>query len=889
MQDWVRPLEVIAPSDADLFGRKAATLGNLLRAGFPVPAGFGVSNEAFAAHAERAVGARWWESPPGEDSATKLRDLELDSLLVEQVLSSYEKLANSPIVAVRSSASVEDALGFSGAGVQESVIGVSGARELLGAIRRVWASAWSAKALAYLSSIRSVDDTAPKSAVVVQLMVRSDVAGVMFTVNPIGSDADELVINAAFGLGEPLCNGQLSPDTFVVDRRDLSIARRSVKSKPFMVEFKGTSKCRVALDAEHAQAPSLSDEQILQIAELGLRIERRLGRPSDIEWALSEGRLSVLQARPITRRSTTGQVATEIFPGRSDDVWTNANVGEALPGVATTLTWSIASRYSERGFTRAFTALGCDVPDGATLVGRFHGRIYLNLTQFVEVASQLPLLRPQTLAELGGARWPKGFEPKRKRLDVLGGVRFIRKLPRALARLLSQNVAVEREVETIEVRVAAMRRRLDLKDLRSATNAQLSRELVVIDELLEATGDAMLTCGSNALGSFLLVRFLLERWLGARAKGVEHELISGAAELESAKPGIALWNMAEAIKEDPTAARILLDTDLDKLTVSSFPKGSSIRRDLESFQAAYGYRAVREAELMTPRWREEPNLIFATLREHLRSGRPPPGRALESPHAARRRAVTSADAALGRSFRGVVVRRLVGVARRYSRLRERLRARVTQVLGLYRSVALEVSRRLGSDDIAFFLTIEEVHQLLGGSDSRATSLEKGARSSTEPLFAAWGLGPSVATRRQEYERFLGLPEPPPTFVGKPPPQSDEVIPPHLEGRELEGVAASPGQATGNARILRDVQHAGELKAGEILVVSCADVGWSPLFLLAGAVVTERGGVLSHASVVAREYGVPAVVGVHGATKSISNGQKLIVDGDRGCVVICVNS
>jgi rifampicin phosphotransferase len=507
------------------------------------------------------------------------------------------------------------------------------------------------------------------------------------------------------------------------------------------------------------------------------------------------------------------------------------------------------------------------VPEGAALVARFRGRIYLNLTRFTEIASQLPLLSPATLAELGGARWPPGLEPKAASFTITAGARLLRRAPRIVARLIGQNIAVERQVAALEVRVAEAAHRLARKELSHAAEGQLEAELAGVDELLEATGDAMLTCGANSLGSFLAVRYLLLRWLGDRAQGLEHELLSGASDLESAKPGVALWHMAEAIKADPAATEILLETELGELSVERFPRGSRVRRDLESFQAAHGYRAVREAELMTPRWSEEPTVIFAALRECLRSGGPPPARGLEARASARRAALDHVETRLG-PVRGSVFRHLVEMARRYSRLRERLRARVTQVLGLYRTIALDASRRMGHADAAFYLTIEELHQFLSSGGDRPSGLRR-----------------IIASRRSEYEHLRSEPDPPATFIGSPPQGAAQAS--ASASWELTGVAASPGKATGIARVLRDQRQAGELRAGEILVVSCADVGWSPLFLLAGALVTELGGVLSHAAVVAREYGVPAVVGVVGATRLIESGQEVTVDGATGRVAVGV--
>ena len=861
-------------------GHKAASLAQLTRAGFPVPPGFVVSGRAFAKSAEQVLGARWWEAGRGEQATEirrRLEAVELEDELVSRIGAAYDQLTagGAPsVVAVRSSSTAEDTAVTSCAGLQDSVLGVAGLDQVLGALRSVWASFWSSRAQVYLASLGRRGRPVLVG-VIVQRLVPAEAAGVLFSVNPVTGAQNEIVINSSYGLGEPVLSGSVSPDTFVVDKPSLALRSLMVRPKTESLEARPAGTARVPVAWDRRQQPSLTEEQWRELAELGRRVEAHLGGPCDMEWAVAAGAFHVLQARPITAcgeggpaRSLAwlqGETAGEVVAD-NQDVWTNANVGEALPGVATPLTWSIAAAYSERGFKRAFGALGCIVPEKASLVGRFHGRIYLNLTQFCEVLAQVPLVSPLALVELGGVRLPEGMAlpPPRRTWQVAR--QFLQRLPSTVARLAAQNLATERQVEEVEKRVAEAAERMRHLELHRLSGGRLDDELGRVDALLEATGDTMLTCASNSLGSFLLVRLLIRTWLGESERGLERELLSGGAELESAKPGIALWHMAEALKREPSSLRLLLESELTQLRVSSFPEGSSLRRDLDSFQLAFGYRAVREAELMAPRWSEEPTMIFAALREYVRSGGPPPGRALEERRRATRESWARVEARLGR-LRALIVGRLVHVARRYSRLRERLRARVTQVLGLYRVIALEVGRRLGEPQGAFFLTAEEVH----------SSLRRGSLPGDLDVAAV------IAARRRRYERDRALPEPPPLFVGRPP--LEERRPSVVPGARLEGLGASPGRVRGVARVLRDHLQAGELRAGEILVVSCADVGWSPLFLLAGALVTELGGVLSHAAVIAREYGVPAVFGVAGATDLIASGQELTVDGHAGWVVV----
>jgi pyruvate,water dikinase len=870
MPPWVSSLADVCEADAARFGYKAVTLAEMCRAGFPVPHGIAVSGEAYEHQARTVFGAEWRRVVRTARSLAEMRETfrsySLPDTLVADVVTAaapYDLLGGR-LLAVRSSSTTEDRESASGAGIQVSRLGVVGLEGVLDALRDVWASMWTEQAQCYHEQASASGPVLMGA--VIQELVHPDAAGVLFTVNPVTGDSRELLINSAFGLGEPVLSGHITPDSFVVDRRSLAVTSTSIALKRFAV-FPGPGGLVTReLGSDQRRAPSLDDLAVREVAALGLRVEARASAPRDVEWARAGGRVFLLQSRPITALAPAGDRVTEPVRSRdSRDVWTNANVGEALPGVATPLTWSIAVQYSERGFRRAFGALGCEVPEGAELVGQFRGRIYLNLSQFVAIASQVPLLDARTLSEIGGARWPDDVELPQS----TGGWRitraFLRRIPGAIARLTIQNVGVERGIDALEVRVDEAWRRLRRSDLSRLTDRRLDAELSDVDVLLEATGDAMLTCAANSLGSYLGLRFLVARWLGRQAAGIERDLLAGAADLESARPGVALWHIAEAARADDATAKVLQEHHPGELRVESLPPGSKVRHDLEAFIETYGYRAVREAELMTPRWAEDPSLIFAILREYLRSGGPAPGQELEERLVARRRSWQLVDRELD-PVRRKVVRRLVELSRRYHRLRERLRADVTKVLGLYRIIALDVSRRIGSPDAAFFLTIEEAHRLL--------------REGWSPS-SRGGIGPLVAARRRSFALDASLPDPPATFVGSPPEPEAPELP--RDRRHLEGVASSPGKAIGEARVLSHSDEASELRAGEILVVSCADVGWSPLFLLAGAIVTELGGVLSHAAVVAREYRVPAVLSVPDATRRILTGQRILVDGDTGVV------
>jgi len=298
--------------------------------------------------------------------------------------------------------------------------------------------------------------------------------------------------------------------------------------------------------------------------------------------------------------------------------------------------------------------------------------------------------------------------------------------------------------------------------------------------------------------------------------------------------------------------------------VSDLPSGRT-RAALGRFLEDYGYRGVREAEIGAPRWAEDPTLMFAALRSHLDSS---------VDMAARDRDLQKAREDAERKLQKSIplplrpaVGKLLDVVRRFTRMREHLRGHVVEVLGMFRRVALEASRRIESrepeagSNAAFFLTLTEVRRVLYDDKNRVAV--------------------RVQRRRLEYERNRKLPEPPTTFVGFP--QDDTSV--VATAKLLKGLAASRGLAEGKVRILKDPSQAADFAPGEVLVVAAADTGWAPLFLAASAVVTELGGPLSHAAIILREYGVPAVVNVTNATQSLRDGDIVRVDGDEGTVQV----
>lgn len=764
--------------------------------------------------------------------------------------------------AVRSSAMHEDQEGASAAGMHSTLLNLMREDEVLDAIKTCWSSLFRPRVLSYL---RALGEDIPVSVgIVIQAMVPAEVSGVLFTANPLTGDEGEIVINAAYGLGTSVVDGRVTPDTYRVDKASGQLRDQIIGDKAQQTVLESSGGVReVAVESALRERPALSEQQLLHLTELAARIDSHFGDARDVEWAFAGPQAYVLQARPIVVSSVRHRRGSgrERPWDRRKIVWSNANVGEALPGVATPFTWSVLSQFSDLGFRRAFGAMGCTVPRDAEIVGDFRGRIYINMTEFSSIMSQIPWIHPSVLLRLGGGQYASELD------DVVAersSVGFFLRLPQTISRYARENFRLQARIDEFETYFSDERMRIRGIDPRLLGPSGLDRMLGDVEHLLDETGSIMLTAYANLLTAVLVLMGVLRTFVREEGSGFYRELLSGLQDVASARPGFVLWRIAELARKEPETAERIRNTPLSALQVIDLPAGrtrDALRRFLEDF----GYRGIKEAEIAAPRWSEDPTLMFAALRSHL--ARPVD---LDARDRSLQHARHEAEEKLAKSVPFPLrpsVRKLLDVVRRFTRMREHLRGHVVEVLGMFRHVALEASRRIearepeAGPDAAFFLTLPELRRVFQDDNERVAI--------------------RVQRRRLEYERNQALPEPPTTFVGFPPVDTKVAS----SSKRLRGLAASRGVAEGRVRILRTPSQAADFESGEVLVVAAADTGWAPLFLAAAGVVTELGGPLSHAAIILREYGVPAVVNVTDATRSLRDGDLIRLDGDAGTVEI----
>lgn len=806
--------------------------------------------------------------PRGLERAARARDRLLSApmpALHDELFAFWDEVeaASRWGLAVRASPSLADDSVAATAGLSAVRVGVRGPEQLEHAVREIWASVVHEDVLRYLRAQRVRE---LKMAVLFQPLPAVRARGVMLTRDPLqgprkfepASDGAEprllavRVASAAFGLGSPVHDGVATQDLvrFAADGRVLE-RRTAAKQQRLVSGEQGLREVRV--QARKATRPALSRHSVEQLAQVAERLDEA-GRPQrDVEFIVAEG--GSLQVADVRQSRGLG------YPegGSPTTVWSRAGLGESLSGVPSPLTWSLIDAFSHKGLEAAFSALGCKLPRNATLVTRVHGRFYLNLSALVPVVAHVPGIDPAALLDLvhdeSSGVLAGQFELKRRRAALA-------RLSVTAARLFSQQSRLGDDLARFEREASQEQAWLAEMDLAILPDDSLITTLRETYQFFERTAELMLDCTLATLAAHVGLKTVLARSTPVEAERLAQAITAGVGELDSAAPGVALAHVAAIVRRDPDAARRCADHSLR--SVADLPEGPA-RRAFSQFIEAYGDRSLRESELMMPRWGEDPRPLFEMVAAALRAGPVDPEERLSRARVRADREMAAVDARIP-YVEKALVRAFVSRWRVLARLRERMRVAMARTLNMLRIVALDVDRRMRRLDpalpqsAAFFCTFDELLSAVGRSRA--------------------DLGPIIRMRRAAYHRDATTGDPPETFVGAPPTVS---LPP-VGSAVLHGVACGPGTVTGRARLV-GTRGAGaaDLEPGEILVLRTPDLGLSPLFMMTSGVIAELGGPLSHGGVVAREYGVPAVVGVRGLAATIQNGERLRVDGDRGVV------
>ncbi|SDI34926.1 pyruvate, water dikinase [Sinosporangium album] len=881
-----------------LVGGKAANLGVLTRAGFPVPPGFCITTEAYrriadAAGLDHVIEALTRAS--SHDLATlnrlaeQARDLVLAAPVPDDIADAVRVIIDGP-VAVRSSATAEDLPHASFAGQQDTFLNVVGADAVLEAVRRCWASLWTDRAVAYRAA-NGIDHRVVRLAVVVQDMVQAEVAGVMFTADPVTGSRRRAAIDAAPGLGESVVSGEVNPDHFVLDKLTHQVQERRLGDKSVAIRsLVGGGTERVTL----SQADScLTDEQLVALARLGTRVEKHYDAPQDIEWAIdADGVLWLTQTRPITTLFPVPSTA----PKDLDDlrVYFCFSVAQGLQRPITPMGRSAFRLLS----AMPARFMGISVPDpvkGAPAFAEAGERVFVDMTGVARSRVGRAIVpRLLDVMEARSARILRDLlSDPRLSVTQRSPLPFLRKVTKFAAEHALPALAVQALVNPAAPRrrVARLRQVLRVRLAPPPADAPPAARLAYVERVLGAALVPLLPRIASAFIAGFGMLGLADRLLGDRAKAGEVQaVLRGLPNNVTTEMDLALWQVAQGIRKNPDSARVVLETPVARLA-EQYREGTlpaDIQGGISRFMEVYGHRAVAEIDLGLPRWSEEPGHILGILANYLRLNDPEAAPDVQFARgAAEAERMIRVLARRAGGVRGAVVRFALGRARALIGFRESPKFFVVTVLAAVRrqihliGVNLVDRGLIDNADDVFFLTLAELREHVNLPDG-VDDLRDGMDD----------LRDTVAARREAYDRELRRKHIPRLLLsdGTDPESTvstSTASQAPVEGA-LVGTPASAGKVTGVARVVLDPVGA-YLEPGEILVCPSTDPGWTPLFLTAGGLVMEMGGANSHGSVVAREYGIAAVVGVTGATDHITTGQRITVDGTSGVVFTAENT
>ncbi len=894
-------------------GGKGANLAQLERAGFAVPPGFIVTTDFYRTFVEAnqlqsrilALARSSSSVDPAalESTSAEIRALfeqgTLPTKIAGEISSAYDKLSSEnetgrhddneispdrPVclsprlpVAVRSSATAEDLPGLAFAGQQDTYLNVVGEQAVLDSMKKCWGSLWTARAMAYRARNHiSTEEVA--LAVVVQKMVRSESSGVLFTANPVTGRRDEMVIDASFGLGEAIVSGQVEPDHYVVEPQSWKITECKLGAKEIAIlplASGGTEK----ITRDGSQQQALPDAQIVQLARTAQRVAEHFGAPQDIEWAWAAGQLYLLQSRPIT----------SLYPLPAID---NPNEGLRV----------YVNFNSIQGVTDPFTPLGIDALrllfSGVPKLLRSHstirqllpeagGRLFMDMTDLIRD----PRLRnsvPNLLADSDpGARQTLMRLIKERQIPpqrVLT-LRRVFTLVLALLPILRLVFAGMLAPDNVYPRVLATAEQFIAQIQANAQAAHgLGGRLRAMENDLTRAEETFLPVMPTVLPVLsampTLDRWLAE-WLGEKP-GAAFQLMRGLPNNVTTEMDLKLWAAAQTIRADPAAREAMRVQPIETL-VEEYHQGklpATAQRALEEFLHAYGMRAVAEIDLGRPRWRDDPTPILQTLLGYLQiedANLAPDVVFRRNKEQAGRLAADYIARARRTRFGWLRARLIGGIMRRLralSGLRELPLFYMVRTLDTYRTVLLDSARdlvargELESVEDIFFVPLDSLKRFAQGEKVVLKNI--------------------AAASRADYERECMRKQMPRVLLSNGEAFYEGVSDTAASGNDLVGQAVSPGVVEGRAHVILDPRSA-RLEPGEILVCPSTDPGWTPLFLTAGGLVMEIGGMITHGSVVAREYGIPAVVGVRQATTRLRTGQHIRVDGNRGRVMVLEDS
>ena len=859
---YVLGLREIDRTQVAVAGGKGANLGELSRIeGIGVPNGFCVTTDAFERMMAEAPSIGDWldqlsrlkpddrEAIPALSAEIRrtVEGVAIPDDVAAAISGSLAGLGEQTACAVRSSATAEDLPSASFAGQQDTYLNVVGPAAILEHVSRCWASLFTERAVTYRLR-NGVSHRKVRMAVVVQQMIFPQAAGILFTADPVTSSRKVASVEASFGLGESLVSGLVNADGYKV--RDGEVVARAIVTKRRAIHASpagGTQE--VTVEPERQEQPVLTDAQVVRLAQLGRRIEAHMSRPQDIEWCLVDDDFHIVQARPITT----------LFP---------------IPAAADRDNHVYVSVGHQQMMTDPFKPLGLSLWQLTTPrpMCEAGGRLFVDVTQ----ALASPASRTGLLEALGRSDPLIGDALR----AILERGDFIRSLPDevpggapsggAPAPIETDPAIVAELIGRSQASIATLKREIGTK----SGSALLEFILADIQELKRILFDPrshqVIMAGMEATW---WLNEQLRAWLGE--KNAADVLTQSAPNNVTSQMGLALLDIADVIRPHPKVVAFLQHAEdedfLDEMV--KLTGGQEARDAIQAFLDRYGMRCVGEIDITRPRWSERPTTLIPAILGNIKTFEPGAGKrrfeqGRQAAHKAERDLLERLRALPDGERKAEQARRMIDRVRTFIGYREYPKYGMVSRYFVYKQALLGEAGRLvrghvfrEAEDI-FYLTFEEFHGVV-----RTNQVD-------DQL---------IRRRKDEFESYQAL-TPPRVFTSDGEVISGAYRRDNVPAGALTGLPVSAGTVEGRARVIMDLAQA-DLEAGDILVTAYTDPSWTPLFVAIKGLVTEVGGLMTHGAVIAREYGLPAVVGVQDATRLIQDGQRIRLHGTDGYIEI----
>ncbi|MDH3975241.1 MAG: PEP-utilizing enzyme [Deltaproteobacteria bacterium] len=764
----------------------------------------------------------------------------------------------SEAIAVRSSGTLEDGSENSFAGIHDSFLNVIGLENVESAILKCYASLWSARAISYRRKM-NISDDAISAALVIMGMVNAESAGVAFTCDPATGRRDVMVINANFGLGESVVSGVAEPDQYRLNRYHKKLIDRYIGNKEktsLMKEGGGTA----LVPGKNSPVPSLTNSQVEQLARLCDRVFHLLGKGEahqDIEWAFDGDQFVVLQSRPVTGM-------TEIIPAELKNqplCWSNGNFRDAVPMVLPRLSSEFCDYHINDIMRKNFDCLNYPIDRAARFSCQFEGRLYCNssLVQWLWYDT-LGVEPEKTNISLGGHQYVIHIDKKCKR--------NIRKRLSRIWRMIlfvKAMASYKKNAKKIIDREIAYTEKFREKDLSALSDKELMEALSGIDSRLDDYNSSFVMLSSASGALFMLVQ-TLEKYFHDKAYSLANALMAGISDITSANHGYELQVLASVASEDEEAKLFFGSNPFEPhLWQEALRESSPFRQAFKNYLREYGHRAIYEMDVTQPRWRETPDYLLKCISNYLSAGSlsKMEDKGKQASDEAWREIKEKVPRYMHRYIKNSLKQAAKGAA-----LREMGKSTYARHMEILRYLLLEMANRLKKRNL-----IESENDIFHCARAEIIAVLKGE-------WHGRNLKEIVLERKEIKSKQEELPAPDILIDDKPKQVSHDL---ETAEKGLKGIGVAAGIAKGTARLIASPDEGHRLTPDDILVAPSTDPSWTPLFLNVSAIVMETGGYLSHGAIVAREYGIPAVVNVPGAMRLIKEGEKVEINGGLGLV------